>query len=48
MDELVRRYGMERVSAFLERLGQTGSVEQAYEQAFAPARWAGADQGVFE
>ena len=46
--ELIARYGMERFRAFLAQLSTGASVEAAYDQAFAPSRWARADQGVFD
>ena len=46
--ELVKRHGMERMNAFLDGLSKGATVETAYEQAFAPARWARTDRTIFE
>ena len=48
VQELVTRRGMSRFKAFLAALAKGEPVEAAYDQAFAPSRWAQADQGVFE
>ncbi len=48
VERLVRRHGMDRFKGFLQRLSSGLATEAAFEQAFAPARWAQADQGHFE
>jgi len=46
--ELIGRHGTQRFNTFLSRLAQGATVEAAYEQAFAPSRWARADLGHFD
>jgi len=48
IEELMTRYGVDRFKVFLTQLAAGRPVEAAYDQAFAPARWIRADQGVFE
>jgi len=46
VEALIRRHGMLRFKQFLEALAGGRPVEVAYEAAFAPSRWAQADQGA--
>lgn len=48
VEELLTRYGADRFKMFLTQLAAGRPIEVAYDQAFAPARWIRADQGVFE
>ena len=48
VEELVKRHGMDRFTLFLQHLAAGRPVEAAYDEAFAPARWVRADQGVFD
>lgn len=45
---LVTRYGMPRMSDFLQRVAQGAPVEQAFDEVFAPSRWARVAQGILE
>jgi hypothetical protein len=48
IEELVRRFGMDRLRRFLEALASGQEVPEAFDATFAPARWARVDQGIFE
>ena len=48
VEGLVKRYGMDHFKRFLQQLGAGRPIEAAYDQAFAPARWVRADQGIFD
>jgi len=45
VERLIARHGMEKFQAFLAALAGGTPVEQAFDQALAPARWSRADQG---
>lgn len=45
---LIRRHGVDRFKQFLARLRGGAAVEAAYEEAFAPARWALTDRPIFK
>lgn len=46
--ELITRYGTARFLSFLGKLSSGMRIEQAYDEVFAPARWARADHGIFD
>ena len=46
--ELITRRGLSQFVKFLSALSSGAAVETAYDQAFAPSRWASADQGNFD
>jgi tetratricopeptide (TPR) repeat protein len=48
MNQLVARYGIDRLKIFLSRLSQGDSIDTAFDHAFAPSRWARANQGLFD
>lgn len=48
VSELLARHGIGRFKTFLAQLALGRPVEEAFDGAFAPARWAKADQGVFD
>ena len=48
MQELITRAGLGRVQAWFRRLADGQPLEQAFDQALAPLRWARVDQGAFE
>ncbi|MBI3011181.1 MAG: tetratricopeptide repeat protein [Candidatus Omnitrophica bacterium] len=45
---LVTRYGMGRLTGFLKRLAGGDPLDEAFDQTFAPLRWARIDQGIPE
>lgn len=48
VERLVSRHGMAAFRRFLEQLSEGRAAPEAYDQAFAPARWSMADQGLLE
>ena len=48
MQELIARAGMGRVQAWFRRLADGQPIEPAFDQTFAPLRWARVDQGAFQ
>lgn len=45
---LIERYGAARFQAFLKQLASGVTLEQAFDQGFAPSRWVRVEQGILE